>query len=104
MDKLKEKPRLFPLIIQRWADLFILSIISALIFVILHPIVVKLSDKLAKLLPQSNTALDISIPILIFLFLVTTYLWFLLIHLGGFRYRTRSQNIVLRSLRKAYLY
>lgn len=94
------------LIIRRWIDLIVLSILSALIYVILHPIVANLSGNLAKLFPPSNIDFNFSIPIPIFvlLFLVTAFLWFLLIRLGGFRYRKLFPNNLLHSLKKAYLY
>ena len=104
MDKPKEKPRPFPLIIQRWLDLLVLSIISALIFVILHPVIAKLSGKLAEWVSQSNVHSSFSVPLFVLLFLLTTFLWFFLIRLGGFRYHNLSPNRVLRSSLKASLY
>jgi hypothetical protein len=104
MNELKNKPCPCILIIQRWTDLVILSIISALIFVLLHPVIAELSGKLAEWLPQSSIYFNLSIPRLILLFLVTTFLWFLLIRLGGFRYRSLSLKKVLHSIRTSCFY
>ena len=79
MDKLQEKPRQLPLIRQRWADLIVLSIISALIFIIFHPAIAKLSSKLNDWFPPSEIFLGFSPSILVLLFLSVTFIWLLLI-------------------------
>lgn len=104
MDELKKNPRRCLLIIQRWTDLVILSIISALIFVLLYPVTTKLSSKLPEGLHQSSIYFNLSIPHLILLFLITTFLWFILIRLGGFRYRTPSRKKVLHSIKATCFY
>lgn len=104
MDKLKEKPRLLLLIMQRWADLIVLSIISALVFVIVHPAIAKLSSKLSDWFPPSEIFLGFSPSILVLLFLTTTFIWLLLIRLGGFRYHNLFPSRILQSLRTGYLY
>ena len=104
MDKLKEKPRLLPLIMQRWADLIVLTIISALVFVIVHPAIAKLSSKLSDWFPPSEIFFGFSPSILVLLFLTTTFIWLLLIRLGGFRYHNLFPSEILESLRTGSLY
>jgi hypothetical protein len=97
MDELQENTRTYRLIIQRWMDLVLLSSISALIVIIFHPAVTVLNKKLAEWYPKSSNVLPgFPIPVLIFWFLITTFLWLLLIRLGGFRYRTISPKTILR--------
>lgn len=104
MDELKKKNRPYFMIIKRWADLFVLSVISAIIFVIIHPVITKLSSKLDKYFLQSNIYFNLSIPHIIVLFLITTFLWFVLIRLGGFRYHNVVPRNVLHLIRTSYLY
>ncbi|MBN1364566.1 MAG: hypothetical protein JW976_07165 [Syntrophaceae bacterium] len=104
MNELKKKPFPYILIIQRWTDLVVLSIISALIFVLLYPVTTKLISKLSEWLPQSGKYFNLSIPHLILLFLVTTFLWFILIRLGGFRYYTPSRKQVFHLIRSSCFY
>jgi len=104
MNKLKEEHRSCPLIMQRWADLIVLSIISALGFVILHPAIVRLHCKLNDWFPPSKIFLGFSPIILILFLLITTFIWLFLIRLGGFRYRNLFPNKILQSFRRGSLY
>lgn len=69
------------LIAQRWLDLFVLVLMSCLICVLCYPLLDFSGRKLTEVMSKAHYPIGI----LVTWYLLTTFLWFLLIRLGGFR-------------------
>ncbi|NPU85907.1 MAG: hypothetical protein HPY65_15635 [Syntrophaceae bacterium] len=99
--KLRLESRQNTLIIKRWADLIVLSVITALLFISLNPFIGTLTRQLYNLFPRSETFNIFSVSLIIIEFLSVIIIWYVIIRLGGFRLLSKE---IFKSFKIRFLY